>query len=673
MLVEDFLKNNHLEVRRVGGAERNFQQIIGDMSLWDSNKKIKDVRPALCELKNISIIKECVIIQKCNSIEFYVVTTDPRMVDEVIYKVWKKFSKKFHEDIYKTKLEKYSQMHGVRHLFETICGVKSVILGDSQVRGQVLKAFQIARESGCTGVFLQTLFEYAKIVDDEINNKTSFHRGYTSIERNIVAHLLKENVHIDSNIAVLGAGSSGQLICKALHENGFKKVFVYTKNPEKAKKIKDLRYVVYSYSYLKQNLKEYDIIIATTDSPKHLITINDTNLLKKDVKIFDISVPPVIDLEIEKIKKIRIYHIDDIRRFADKTIEMRKKELIKVNSIIGRECENFKLYLQKRLIDYTIKEHLSDRSIFIVKKPIFIIKSSAINYMKQFLTSEGFIEIFTPLITVIPVDITTTKKVAQFEVDYYGKKSFLRASAQYYKSLLIVNGFEKIYEIAPFWRKLTHHRKDSLCEAWAVDCELTTNNTDNIINLLKNMIISCREKLWENEYVYLRDFGLYKALYSDKIMKITFSDLVEYFGKNGVQVNDDRSFRKYLPIITKHIINEFDTSLYFVTNLPVDFRRFYVKNIDEKTSTRFYFIMSDWIVASGSLRECDYETLEKNLIKSGLPPKRYKLYLDIYKDKNVPQHGGFALGIERFITKLLGFGDVSRVVAFPRTSKLFVP
>lgn len=119
------------------------------------------------------------------------------------------------------------------------------------------------------------------------------------------------------------------------------------------------------------------------------------------------------------------------------------------------------------------------------------------------------------------------------------------------------------------------------------------------------------------------------------------------------------------------IKKEHNSDAFVVKDYPDTIKKFYTKKKEGGTTETFDIIVSGWEFVSGAIRENDRSVIEKSMRLSSIDTTDYNFYLSII-DGSVP-HGGFCLGIDRLIAKLLDLEMVSDAVVFPRTFKTLIP
>ncbi len=295
-----------------------------------------EVGEALLKLKELPVVRESMIVQKCNCTELYALakgSADGELTEDLM-EFWEKNSADFRQE-YRDLISVRLDEDAIRHLFETAVGLKSVTVGDAQVYGQIRKAFKISNECGASGPFLKTLQYHVKKLSKKIDDSTNFRRGKTSVPR-VVADIIKDRCG-NVNVLVVGLGKMGSLLAKVLSDMGYC-VTITDLNESKSKSLS----VKYGCSCrelkdLPKAIEESGVVVFATNK-KHLI--NKGNLQEISSKsgspvFVDIGNPPNIDPDLQN--RIKIINMDAIGDYARRTHGNRLSASSKVNRLISDE------------------------------------------------------------------------------------------------------------------------------------------------------------------------------------------------------------------------------------------------------------------------------------------------------------------------------------------------
>jgi len=360
------------------------------------------------------------------------------------------------------------------------------------------------------------------------------------------------------------------------------------------------------------------------------------------------------DLKVKRGEAIKIVGnvFEDQRAIG--SIEIRAKEIHKLSEIKEESLDQWSIVRMQR--DKKIKHRALTLRLPQFMK-VFETYANVVEYLREFCIKNGLLEIFTPKIVVMG-----TESGAQvFSVLYYDKDAYLAQSPQLYKQMLMASGIKGVFEVGSYYRAEVSFTNRHLSEFRGFDVELNyVEDYNEVMDFLEDMIKYVLEKLG------------YKI--DKKIPRITFEEakkiLSEKFGKRVKEDLDTESER----LIGEFVKKELDCDFVFITDFLYDAKPFYVmrKEDNPKFSYSFDLLFKGMEICSGAKREHRYEILVKQIKDKGVNPERLKYYLEAFKN-GIPPHGGFGLGIDRFVKQLLDASDIRDVVLFPRDPNTLEP
>ncbi len=305
-------------------------------------------------------------------------------------------------------------------------------------------------------------------------------------------------------------------------------------------------------------------------------------------------------------------------------------------------------------------------------RAILLFRSKLVNLIREYLLKKGFVEIDTPKIIA-----TATEGGAElFPLLYYGKEAFLAQSPQLYKQMAI-NAFEKVFEIAHYFRAQQFDTPRHLSEFYSLDVEIALASLDDLLELIEDMMNYVSKRLREDKDLNakLSDVGLKIHFPPRKFERITYQKALEICEEKGVKVSwgDDLS-TEALKAIAEEIGIPF-----FITHWPTQTRAFYYKPLERKPEITASF---DWIwprdekapleLASGGERIANPNVLIKSVKSRGMYPESYDWYIEMFR-YGVPPHAGFGIGIDRLVMALLNLETILETVISPRSPKYHKP
>ena len=307
-----------------------------------------------CEyLKKDGLIEEFVILSTCNRSEVYCCSKENQLSHLL------GFFSDFH-GIDKSRVEKYSFYHtgrkAVEHLLETASGLRSLVIGEDQILGQVRGAHQKSMLLKNTGPVLNRLFFTAITTAKKIKNVTGISKNALSISSiavKFVQDYFNDNI-VNKRILVIGTGKMGQLAVKKLKSLGVNDIFITNRThhcaTEFQKEVKGTQVVPYEDRY--HYINHVDVVISCTSSPHYTVTYEKFVLareVKENLCLIDLAVPRDIDSKIEELEGISLYTIDDLDKVVQKHIHMRNEQRQYAIDVINEYCKEFIGWMNSRL------------------------------------------------------------------------------------------------------------------------------------------------------------------------------------------------------------------------------------------------------------------------------------------------------------------------------------
>ncbi|NPA86010.1 MAG: aspartate--tRNA(Asn) ligase [bacterium] len=294
---------------------------------------------------------------------------------------------------------------------------------------------------------------------------------------------------------------------------------------------------------------------------------------------------------------------------------------------------------------------------------IFRVRDALVEGMRQFLRKQGFIEIYTPKI----IGAASEGGAQLFPVLYYGKEAFLSQSPQLYKQLLVIAGFEKVYEIGPYFRAEESHTTRHLSESTAVDVELAWTSLEELVDLHYRLLAAGIEHVLEHCSRWLELLGA----------SIDVPEKVVLDFEEAKEITKRAEQREELDFSTeeeKILGEQFGNSIVYVLRYPLAARPFYTQPDPRNPEKGLAFdgIYKGLEIVSGSVRVHDPELLRRQLKERGIDPARFGFYVEAF-EYGAPPHGGFGTGIERILKQLLNLPHVREAIFFPRLPNRLVP
>ncbi len=321
----------------------------------------KDMPQALQELLRTKSVLEGVIIATCNRTEIYVVVDRLHMCGYFIRSFMEKWFGISREEFTKH-LYMYEDEQAIRHLFRVACGLDSMVLGETQILGQVRSAFLLSQSEKATGQWFNMLFKQAITLSKRAHSETAI--GESAVSVSYAAVELGKRIFgsfSGKRVLILGAGKMSELTAKHLSGAGAEEVLVANRTFARAQELASkFSGTPCSMKEAMQRLQEVDILISSSGAEGYVITSAQVAQSMKErpgrpLFMIDIAVPRDIDPAISELDNVFLYDIDDLEGIVESNMEMRRGEAMKIEGMIEEEINSFANWLQTQGVKPVIR------------------------------------------------------------------------------------------------------------------------------------------------------------------------------------------------------------------------------------------------------------------------------------------------------------------------------
>ena len=299
-----------------------------------------------------SRIYECAILTTCNRTEIYAVGTDQESLCQLIMQMLAEI-KDIDTEAVRPNLYIYAQDKAVQHLFTVTAGLDSMILGETQILGQVKDAYAKANEAGTVSSTFHALFRQAVTAAKRVQTETGINQNAASVSYAAVELAKKIFGRLDNRtVLILGAGKMSELTLRHLYDQGVKKVIVVNRTKERADKLADCFGGVAEYFEKRRDcLVQADIVISSTGAPHFVLEKEEMMSVMrsrrgKPIFLIDIAVPRDIDPKINDLDNVYLYDIDDLQAVVASNLKDREHEAVKARLIIREEISEFQIWFK---------------------------------------------------------------------------------------------------------------------------------------------------------------------------------------------------------------------------------------------------------------------------------------------------------------------------------------
>jgi glutamyl-tRNA reductase len=301
---------------------------------------------ATCNLLGVAQVQEAAILSTCNRVEIYSLTAQP---DEAAPAI-RQFLHHHHRltESVDAHLYELRDADCVRHLWEVVCGLDSMVLGETEIFGQVKNAYAAAQLAGATGMALNRLFQKAFAGAKQIRTQTGIARGSTSVGN--VAVDLAEKIFRElkpCTVMVVGTGEISEATAKALSSRGAGTLLVCSRTQERAEALAgQLGGRTISYDDWPANFPIVDIVISATAAPHPIITREKLLPLMKlrrqrPLFLIDLAVPRDVERACGELENVYLYDMDDLQTIAQENRAARERELAAAHRLIAQHMAHY--------------------------------------------------------------------------------------------------------------------------------------------------------------------------------------------------------------------------------------------------------------------------------------------------------------------------------------------
>ena len=300
------------------------------------------------ELRSLTGVTEAVVVSTCNRTEFYLAASAAGETLELL----------------EIHLTEKTELHGIaaphfyrmekfaaaRHLCRVVSGLDSMMLGETEIFGQVKQSYQAALDAGTTAGVLNRLFQRAFGIGKKVRTDTSIQEGSTSVGN--VAVDLAEKIfgHLkDSEVMILGAGEMSRITAQSLVSRGARSIFVSNRSFDRAEELAtEMGGSAVRFDDWQRVLERVDIVISSTGSPHAIVRRDHVEQARRARKyrplfFIDIAVPRDIDPAVGEIEEVYLYDIDTLEQLADAARAKRLKQIEQCERIIDAELAKLNL------------------------------------------------------------------------------------------------------------------------------------------------------------------------------------------------------------------------------------------------------------------------------------------------------------------------------------------
>jgi glutamyl-tRNA reductase len=331
----------------------------------------EDLQDSLLDLRNYlagthsDLMPEVAILSTCNRMEIYCAANDvahtAHHLEERAFD-WLTSQKRLHSDVLKPYIYSAKETDAVKHVFRVSCGMDSMVLGETQILGQMKKAVEFADQAGTLGTYLKPLFNKTFSVAKAVRASTEI--GAHSVSMAGASVRLAERIFgdlKDSKVLFIGAGEMIQLCASHFAGKRPKEIAITNRTVDRGDEMakvfaeKGLQTDSFPLQSLPTRLHDFDVIVSCTASSLPIIGMGMIKTALKvrnsrPIVLIDLAVPRDIEPEIRSLKDAYLYSVDDLGTVVNEGRNHRELSMADAEIIIDKGISEFFQTLQKRTL-----------------------------------------------------------------------------------------------------------------------------------------------------------------------------------------------------------------------------------------------------------------------------------------------------------------------------------
>jgi glutamyl-tRNA reductase len=305
-------------------------------------------REVMRALSREPAVTEAVALSTCNRTELYAVVQDPGIGESALRRALLKQARLDQRRV-ECALYTLHEDNAVAHLFRVAAGLDSMVVGESEIQGQVRAAADRAAEEGLLGPLLAGVYRHALAAGKRVRRETRVGAGTTSVS-SVAVDLARQRVkNLDDCRAVLiGAGKTAEGTARALLASGLRQLVVANRTPSAARALAaHFAGRGVGFDSLREELRAADIVIASTDAPHRILHRGDIEAVMasregRRLVLIDIAVPRDVEASAKAVPGVTLYDIDDLEQAAEANLNGRRCEAERAELIVLDELSHFR-------------------------------------------------------------------------------------------------------------------------------------------------------------------------------------------------------------------------------------------------------------------------------------------------------------------------------------------
>ena len=304
----------------------------------------KERARVIAYLKDSRIFQEAVILSTCNRLEIYAVADEKSAGIKDAENIIARFHG-MEEEVLSQHLYRYTGKEALRHLFSVASGLDSLILGETQIVGQVRSAFLESAEIGFANDKLADFFHSALSAAQKVRIETRISEGKVSVG-SVALDFIRERTGglSGKSVLIVGVGKVTELVLKHLKKEMPDVLFVSNRTFEKAKELaSQVGGKAVRFDRLNEFIKTADIVITATQSPHFIIKKDMFEQRragdKRRLLILDLALPRDVDPAVRALSNVELFYFEDLTSVIERNMARKLGEAVKAGEILKGELD----------------------------------------------------------------------------------------------------------------------------------------------------------------------------------------------------------------------------------------------------------------------------------------------------------------------------------------------
>ncbi len=323
----------------------------------------EEVAPALEQLLASPNIDEGMILSTCNRVEIYGAVSRGNLLSAVAEaRAFLSHARKVPAEEIAASVYEYTGKEAVEHVFRVAAALDSMVVGETQILGQVKDSYGVAVQANTSGPLLSRCLERAFQVAKKVRTDTGISRGAANVSTVAVELARRVFGELEGReVLVVGAGKMSALAARHLRAQGASQIYVTNRSPERARALaEEIEGLDRPWEALPELLKTSDVVISSTGAREPII---GRKLAKQTMKarryrplvIVDIAVPRDVEADVARLDGVYLFDIDDLERVVAENMKERQREADAAASLVQAEVQTFEAWLRSQRVVPTIR------------------------------------------------------------------------------------------------------------------------------------------------------------------------------------------------------------------------------------------------------------------------------------------------------------------------------